>query len=268
MYLEGLQILRLLLANERRRVLLISHAHKFIFIKPRKVAGTSVELAFSPFLKAGDLATPIEVEEELTRKYVDGLKIGKIGEKLRDHSPLAKAYTTLGESIQAYKVVTIERNPWDRAVSQFFWSMRHSNLKDQSFSDQKYAFAKYTRRWGPTTWEDKLWGRKRQRSLSSYDLYSISGKSKADFVLFFETLEADLARCGDWLNFDHVVQLQGKTKATSRPKDGPHWRDFFDNDLQSFVSQHCHREISAYGYQFDPDVMPRFRPFIKSGQSA
>lgn len=239
--------------------MLVSHAHRFIFIKPRKVAGTSIELALSPFLQPGDCATPIEPEEEPLRKAASGVHVGRIKNKLRDHSPLAKAYRVLGDDIRDYRVVTAERNPWDRAVSQFFWSMRRTDIKSRPFEAQRAAFDAYTRKWGPITWLDRLYGRKRQRSLSSFDLYAIHGQSRADFVIFYEDLAGSLRRAAGDLGLDANGIDLSETKRSSRP-GARDWRAFYDDSLRDFVARHTAREIAAYGYAFDPEVAPVFSP--------
>ena len=58
--------------------MIISHSHKFIFVKPRKVAGTTIELKLSPYLEKGDCATPIEPYEEKLRTIKDGVIVKKI----------------------------------------------------------------------------------------------------------------------------------------------------------------------------------------------
>jgi hypothetical protein len=78
--------------------MIISHSQKFIFVKPRKVAGTTIELMLSRYLQNGDCATPIEPQEEYLRSCRPSVIIGKIaGQKkiglqtrLRDHSSLKK----------------------------------------------------------------------------------------------------------------------------------------------------------------------------------
>ena len=42
--------------------MIVSHKHKFIFIKTKKVAGSSLELALSKFLGEDDVITPLAEE--------------------------------------------------------------------------------------------------------------------------------------------------------------------------------------------------------------
>ena len=44
--------------------MIISHEHKFIFLKTRKTAGTSIELALSQLCGPNDIITPISPNDE------------------------------------------------------------------------------------------------------------------------------------------------------------------------------------------------------------
>ena len=54
--------------GSRHDIVIISHRHRFIFIKTGKTAGTSVEIALSKFCGPEDVITPISPEDEATRK--------------------------------------------------------------------------------------------------------------------------------------------------------------------------------------------------------
>jgi hypothetical protein len=43
--------------------MILSHTRKFIFIKTRKVSGTSMEISLSQFCGEGDIITPISYED-------------------------------------------------------------------------------------------------------------------------------------------------------------------------------------------------------------
>ena len=50
-----------------QRKMIISHKHKFIFVKTRKTAGTSLEIGLSEHCGAQDVITPISPKDELLR---------------------------------------------------------------------------------------------------------------------------------------------------------------------------------------------------------
>lgn len=244
--------------------MIVSPALRLLYIKPRKVAGSSVELALSPHLAPGDRATPLG-RDEARRDCPPGVQIGPVRGRgllrLRDHSPLSRAVRVLGRRILDWRIVTTERNPWDRAVSQFFWSLRRSDMRTRPMAEQRRAFEAFTLKWGRETWLDRVYGRKRQRSLSSIGLYSLDGQVMADRVLFFERLDADLAALGDDLGLAAPLRLPGhKAKAGGRPEAATDWRDYFSPALRDFVGECCAREIALFGYAFDPAVQPRFTP--------
>ena len=47
--------------------MIISHKHKFIFLKTVKTAGTSIEIALSKYCGPDDIITPASPEDEITR---------------------------------------------------------------------------------------------------------------------------------------------------------------------------------------------------------
>jgi hypothetical protein len=125
---------------------IVSHEHQLIFLKPLKVAGTSFEIALSKYLSSDDIVTPIVVEDETLRKRL-GYQgpcnfnypiLGKVfspnhrgipqllGRELPtkywNHMPASQAKNRLPAWVwRNYRKISLIRNPWDRAVSIFFW---------------------------------------------------------------------------------------------------------------------------------------------------
>ena len=245
--------------------MIISHSKKFIFIKPRKVAGTTIELRLSPYLESGDYATSIEPHEESLRYCKPGVFVGKIRKKtklgfsrrLRDHSTLKKAYSILGQEIQNYFIITACRNPWDRAVSQFFWSYRKKNILQTEFKTQKKEFNKFTRRYGPKNWLDSCYGRKRQRRLNSSHLYSINNRIMANFVIRYEYLESDFAKLTNILQLpERITEQKVSTKSTFRSLESRHWQMFYEEDTKELVRECCSAEINSFNYDFEGTLEP------------
>ena len=50
-----------------RKAMIVSFQHEFIFVKTRKTAGTSIEMALTPFCGPDDIVTPIDPPDERSR---------------------------------------------------------------------------------------------------------------------------------------------------------------------------------------------------------
>ena len=251
--------------------MIISHSHRFILVKTRKTAGSSVELALSPLLGPGDLATPLRPEEEAQRVAPEGLRVENpllftrygFPWRLKTHAPLWLAHDLIGRGADEFRVVSLCRNPWDKAVSHFFWSRRDQGVRDLDFDTQRQRFIAFTRRKGPRRWYDRLTGRMPPKALDgNYRLYLLDGTPRLDFVIRYERLEADLAELGRWLGTDNAPTLQGVTAKTGlRPRAKRHWSEYYDAATRDLVAEHSRGEIELFGYDFLGEATPH-GPFL------
>lgn len=103
--------------------MLISHAHRFIFIKTIKTAGTSIEGFLEPYC-----CPPGHVVEHWTPTLVSSF--GVVGRRwpqndredygFYNHMPASEIRSLVPE-FDAYTRITSVRDPYDRAVSQFHY---------------------------------------------------------------------------------------------------------------------------------------------------
>jgi hypothetical protein len=226
--------------------MIVSHQHRFIFIKSRKTAGTSLEIALSKFCGPDDIITPIGREDELLRRQLgyrgpqnfscalgqysarDWLKVLRAGKRkaFYNHMAAAAAKRLLGEKIwRDYFKFTIERNPWDKVVSRYYWD--HRRPTRPSFHDyvmgEKFGLA------------------------SSYELYNIDGELAVDRVLRYENLAAEL----DFLM--QRLELQERPRmpnAKSGFRLQGSYREMFSDEARRAVEVKFAREIAAFGYSF------------------
>lgn len=93
--------------------MVVSHRYRFIFIKTRKTAGTSIEVFLSQQCAPDDILTPIIPHHEPHRpRNYDGFG---------NHSPASDVRARLGTELwNAYFRFCVERNPWDKTLSYYF----------------------------------------------------------------------------------------------------------------------------------------------------
>ena len=242
--------------------MLLSHHYRFILIRPLKIAGSSCESALSKFLMPGDYASRLP---QRNQNSVDpGVQVRSAWRwprapffhpvRIRSHTFLKYVYAVFPEEVQDYRVISLTRNPWDRAVSRFFYQQRRTNMRDRDFATQKEAFIRFTHRWGPHTLLDSFLRLKRERSLdNSRRLYFVDGRCRADYVIRFECIEQDMNGLQDFLGLPDKPSVQDIRLLThTRPNPKRHrWVDFYDDATRDLVAECCQWEIEQFGYDFE-----------------
>lgn len=125
--------------------MILSHKHKFVFIKGHKVASTSVEIALAQICGPDDIITPITPVDEkmrsplgVARNYSDDparerafaedvatkrpRQIGPIPRNVRfkNHMSLREVREEL-PGIKDYRVLFVDRNPYEKVLSLANW---------------------------------------------------------------------------------------------------------------------------------------------------
>ncbi len=144
--------------------LILLQQHNVLFLKPRKVAGTSFEMALSRFAGRGDIITPILPEEERERirrgyagkrnyRYrpweLTRRQLKPVARELRypykfyNHTSAHEARERLAPGVfdKALKV-SIVRDPFDVLVSQFY-NQGHANDDPAAFANWARTHSKF-----------------------------------------------------------------------------------------------------------------------------
>lgn len=248
--------------GEVASAMIISHKHQFIFIKTRKTAGTSLEIALSKFLGPDDVVTPISTVDEQIRidkgfvspqnfkTPVLGLKFSDIRYLVRsamhyrdqpeahtlwpmryfNHIAASEVRARLGHAVwDGYFTFSIDRNPWDLVVSAYYWSAARRGY--MSFDD-------FVLRGGANLY-------------SNFDLYCIDGVQGVDRIARYDTLAADLReisqRIGLPENLDDTM-VEIRAKGSHRAKAD--YRDMYDERTKQAVAVQFGREIAMFGWAF------------------
>ncbi len=123
--------------------MIISHDHRFIFVKTRKTAGTSIEVFLARHLGPEAIVTPVfpEVDGHEARHHDDRfnplpqvLRQRRVAPAWRDlrrrrtfynHMPAARIRERVGAKVwNSYFKFCFERNPWDKVVSWYYFRQR------------------------------------------------------------------------------------------------------------------------------------------------
>jgi hypothetical protein len=230
--------------------MIVSHEHKFIFLKTKKTAGTSIELALSALCGDRDVITPLTEIDEALRANGRGaqnwrlhgwwgsprpfhkrrsLKFTAEDYGFYNHMPAEQARAALNDdkTWQSYFKFAFDRNPWDRQVS--------------------FYHHRYRREDTPPPFANFIKGDRRAR-INNYEIYSIGGDVAVDFVGRYESLEDDLKHALSQVGLTLEKPLP-RAKTTFRKSDKP-YRDYYDADTCAIVGDWYQREIKLLDYAF------------------
>lgn len=232
--------------------MIVSHSRRFIFLKPMKVAGTSLEIALSKYCGPGDILTPFGQTDEAKRAALGyqqacnyRLPYGELGAKgwlrllwhrqrprrIFSHATAAEVRALVGATVwDSYTKLSVVRNPYDYAISRYYWEARLGPLPP-------------FRQWLLETPEILLTNRR---------ITHIDGHNQADVMIRYEALAEDLATASRQLGLDGNLwdDLQTiRTKTTTRPRGDRAEASFDDfEDGQRLVQMLCREDIDTYGY--------------------
>lgn len=213
--------------------MIASHTHRFIFLKTRKTAGTSVEIALSKVCGPEDVITEISPEDEALRRAAGGrppqnFESPPMPRKAYNHMGAKATRELVGEQAWVdYFTFAIERNPWDAVVSLYFWKYKDlPELPD---------FETYVNE----IWIEQLSNNRR--------LYRIRGQMALDRVLRYENLDAELAEVWQQLDLPGEPDLP-RAKGNARPAG--HYRELYTDASRERVATVFADTIEAFGYEF------------------
>ena len=236
--------------------MIVSHRHRFIFIKTRKTAGTSIEIALSRYCGPDDILTPISDADQVIRDEIgapgpqnhtgplyrqEPKDIANYLLKRRDkprtlywkHQGATHLRKLVGSDVwDGYYKFAFDRNPWDKVVSAYYW--RHRNKLDVE-GDPPITFAEYVARG------------KRMLHVDGYEQYSIDDQVAVDFVGKYESLEDDLASALDVVGIEYDRWLPNAKSKTRKNRD---YRAMYGDAERNAVAQYFSREIEMLGYEF------------------
>jgi len=220
--------------------MIISHKYKFIFIKTRKTAGTSIEIALSKICGRNDIITPISNEDlrklnsgRPAQNYdIDIYSLDPTYSNRRrgffNHMSALGMKNNLPEKIWLnYFKFCFERHPYEKVVSHFYFlggETRFNNI-DSYLNSKEY------------------------KRLRSFDLYSINGKVKVDKIFKYEEMESSLSDIVNIVGLKQPIDISNiKAKSNYRPNRIPAFQVLEDHQKQKIMKD-FEEEFKLFGYR-------------------
>jgi len=234
--------------------MIISHKYKFIFIKTKKVAGTSLEIALSKYCTNSDIITR-HIDEDICKELGFTTTASKSNQKkslkemafkdvlasffysrLRNkyfhHMSASDISNCVGEKIwKQYFKFTIVRNPFDRLVSQYYWKNR-KNINPVAF--------------------DVFLSEHSHLIRENWNLYTENNQILVDDFIKYENLEEDINRISKKVGLpENVFNVMKKIneKRNIRPNSSS-YQDIIGKESKELILNLDREEINIFGYKF------------------
>jgi hypothetical protein len=227
--------------------MIISHVHKFIFIKTFKTAGTSVEIALSKYCGPDDVITPIIPEDEAKRRELgypgpqndliplSRYTFGDFARALQKRRRLHFTNHVGADFIQKYVDPEVwdsyfkfcfERNPWDRVISAYYFRNRE---------EPRPGIAKFI-------------DSGRANTFGGFELYTRDGTILVDRVFKFEQLESAMEELRERIGLPETPVLPRTKAGTRANKSG--YRELLTPEQRDHIARVYAREIAYFGYEW------------------
>lgn len=229
--------------------MIVSHKHRFIFLKTEKTAGTSLQSALAAYIGPDDIISGKRRDPVTNKRRGQTVALGlgryiKVPTEIKrrlpaiagyyPHMPARQLRDLVGRQVwNSYFKFAVERNPWDRQVSNYFQRQSKDGAAKRDF--ERYICS-------------PIYRRLHHVRLDNWGIYTIDDEIAVDLVMRYETLEADYRKLLDILGLETPVELP-LHRANHRPADAD-YRRFYNERTIDLVARWYHKEIEAFGYSF------------------
>ncbi len=247
--------------------MIISHRHRFIFIKNRKTAGTSIEKALTTICGPDDVITPFRVNMPLggdlatEARNFDG-SFNPIREVISCSSPLEAAravrdfierpkfYNHMrASSVRArvpqnvwrsYYKFCFERNSWDKTASFYSWVNK--------IEKNKPSFADYLRNAGANQTNDQAFA-------SDWVRYTDRSGVIVDDIFDYSDINAGLRIALERIGVAEADAVIDAIPALNSGVRAPREDTQYTPELSAIVERAFSREINHFGYECPPQLI-------------
>jgi hypothetical protein len=213
---------------------IVSYSRNFIFFRTKKTAGTTVETVLAGGCGPEDIVVSrSEAKERAARgEDEDGETADSVAKRggFYIHIPAKEIRAQVDPAFwdRALKI-TVERHPYEKAVSQTFYRLNKRNRNRRQESFEQFL--------------DRV---VRSGDYAGFPIWSIDGKPVVDEFIRQETLKTDLERVGGRLGIaipDQLPMMKSRTRTDHRPAS-----EILSEEQKQIVFEHCKEEFEILGY--------------------
>ncbi|MEO7654212.1 MAG: hypothetical protein ABIS23_00830 [Sphingomicrobium sp.] len=213
--------------------MIASFSNNFIFVKTRKVGGTSLEIVLSSWCSGRDICTPIAGNDEPIRAIYGGKARNNLGpgggKRFINHMPSDEIRAKLpGLWDRAFKF-TVERHPYEKVVSRAFWEIGKPDGFPNSTLEEQVDIAIET------------------GSYLNYPLYCSDGKVVVDEIWKFEEM---------WERLAELAARLGKSTPSAPPRAKSAYRkdrrpaaELLTKDQRRRIAEAARIEFELLGFE-------------------
>jgi hypothetical protein len=214
--------------------MLVSHKYKFIFLKAKKVSGTSTEAFLERYCLSDELEKSHqhkhESDETISEFGIIGNRITQIYDKWYHHKSADEIRRDIGDKIwNSYVKICNIRNPFDVAVSYY--------CRQIPFEANKTEFENFIKKQETI---DYL--------LTNKQIWSYDGKFNFDFYIRQENLKIDLENLIKKINLP-FYDLNIPTYKMRHIR--PHYSQYYNENTRKIIEHHFKDELKFFNYSFE-----------------
>ena len=247
--------------------MILSPTNRFVFFKPLKTAGSSVEFALALSCGPNDLIVGGMSGEEQEAGFVQQNNIrfnpitGTIELSFHTHTTPEVMKKRFNENdwkeIETYTWITMTRNPWDTLVSYYWWSVSQSPEKNKELiikqSDKRQVAIK--------KFEKMIFGPVKPLKGVEPDVFenlnccdyiqkynTAQTDKRIDKIIRFENIEKDFENLADELGLYNVELPRFKT---TQKKIKRHYSYYYTDKTKKLVEDKFKEYIERFDYKFE-----------------
>lgn len=215
--------------------MIISFSKKFIFMKTRKTAGSSIQAMLSKHCDLSrDIITGdyIDAEGNLHEEYHSGVNVRKFGDD-HPHPPIDRVYAFFDNQnmFDEFFKFAVVRNPYDLVVSRYHWDRKY---KQGNVDTSPEDFQKWVQ----------------DGCIPLHDIQYLYTHYKEklilDFIIKYENLTEDLGNALWVLGINDTLDF----KLKSGYRDAPGYRNYYNPEVRKIVKDIFSKDFEYFNYRW------------------